>query len=132
MQASVRILLVVAVGVALAVMVVAGAPAAMAYDDTATSPHLINAVHPLVNFSSGHASYEDGPVELPHPIDQTPQGSFSAPSSMTGTMPAAPTTGKLESAGPSGAMPGARGAGPITDSATRAEHSIRQVIRKLG
>ncbi len=125
MQASVRILLVVAVGVALAVILVAGAPAAMAYDDTATSPHLINAVHPLVNFSSGHASYEDGPVELPHPIDQTPQGSFSAPSSMT-------STGKLESAGPSGAMPGARGAGPITDSATRAEHSIRQVIRKLG
>ncbi len=125
MQASVRILLVVAVGVALAVMLVAGAPAAMAYDDTATSPHLINAVHPLVNFSSGHASYEDGPVELPHPVDTTP-GTFSAPSSMI------PTTGKLESAGPSGAMPGARGAGPITDSATRAEHSIRQVIRKLG
>ena len=131
MQASVRILWVVAIGVALAVMLVAGAPAAMAYDDTATSPHLINAVHPLVNFSSGHASYEDGPVELPHPVDTTP-GTFSAPSSMTSTMPAAPTTGKLESAGPSGAMPGARGAGPITDSATRAERSIRQVIRKLG
>jgi hypothetical protein len=46
--------------------------------------------------------------------------------------PAAPTSGNLDSAALTGAMPGARGAGPITDSATRAERSIRQLIRKLG
>ncbi|HEX5042890.1 MAG TPA: hypothetical protein VFV75_08280 [Candidatus Polarisedimenticolaceae bacterium] len=128
MHASVRILWVAASGVALALMLVAATPAALAYDDTPISPHLRNAVHPLVNFSSGHASYEDGPVELPHPIDPVP-GTFSAPASMT---PTAPTSGKLESAALTGAMPGARGAGPIVDSATRAERSIRQVIRKLG
>lgn len=131
MQASVRILWVVAVGVALGLMLVAGVPVALAYDDTPISPHLRDADHPLVNFSSGHASYEDGPVELPHPIE-SPQGSFSAPSGMTGSTVAVPGSGKLDSVGVTGAMPGARGAGPITDSATRAEHSIRQVIRKLG
>jgi hypothetical protein len=59
-------------------MLVAGTPAALAYDDTPISPHFRDAVHPLYNFSSGHAGYEDGPVELPHLIDQTPQGSFTA------------------------------------------------------
>lgn len=126
MQASVRILWVVG-GVALALMLVASTPAALAYDGP--TPQLVKAYYPLINFSSGHGgSYEDGPVELPHPVDP-PSGSFSAPSSMT---PTAPTSGKLESAALSGAMPGSRSAAPIVDGATRAEQSIRQVIRKLG
>lgn len=128
MQASVRILWVVGVGVALALLVVGGTPVALAYDDTPTSPHLRDAYHPLINFSSGHASYEDGPVELPHPVDPTP-GTFSAPSGMT-TAPA--IDGKPGSAALTGAMPMGRGSAPLVDSATRAEHSIRQVIRKLG
>ena len=126
MQASVRILWVVACGVALALMLVASTPAALAYDGPA--PNLMKAYHPLVNFSSGHASYEDGPVELPHPVDPAP-GSFSTTSSMT---PTAPTSGKLGTAALTGAMPVGRSSGPIVDGATRAEHSIRQVIRKLG
>jgi hypothetical protein len=129
MQASVRILWVVAIGVALALMLVASTPAALAYDGP--TPQLIKAYHPLYNFSSSHAgSYEDGPVELPHPVDPLP-GSSSATSSMT---PTAPTSGKLESDAltGAGAIPGGRSAAPIVDDATRAEQSIRQVIRKLG
>jgi len=126
MQASVRILWVAAVGVALALMLVAGTPAALAYDGPTTG--LAKAFHPLYNFSSGHASYEDGPVELPHPVDPAP-GSFSATSSMT---PSAPTSGKGGVPALTGAMPGGRSSGPILDGATRAERSIQQVIRKLG
>jgi hypothetical protein len=128
MQASVRILWVVAGGVALALMLVASTPAALAYDGP--TPHLMKAYHSLYNFSSGHGGpNEDGPVELPHPVDPPSQPSFSATSSM---FSAAPTGGKLESSGLTGAMPGARSSAPLVDSATRAEHSIRQVIRKLG
>ena len=127
MQASVRILWVVAIGVALALVLVASTPAALAYDGP--TPHLKKVYDSLYNFSNNRTGRgEAGPVELPHPVDPAP-GSFSTPSSMT---PAAPTSGKLGSVGVTGAMPGARGAGPITDGATRAERSIQQVIRKLG
>ena len=119
MQTSVRILWVVAIGVALALMLVASAPAALAYDGP--TPHLRNALHPLPNFG------EVGPVELPRPVDPDPE-MFSATSSMT---PTAPISGKLGSPALPGAIPGGRGAGPIVD-ATRAERSIQQVIRKLG
>ena len=131
MQASVRILWVVASGVALALMLVAGTPAALAYEGPKTQ--LIDAYHPLINFSSGHAgSYEDGPVELPRPID-TPPGASAATSSMTPT-PTAPSSGKLDSTALTGggAIPGGRSSGPLVDGAARAERSIRQVIRKLG
>jgi len=127
MQASVRILWVVAIGVALALMLVASTPTALAYDGP--TPHLMNAYHSLYNFHNNRSgSGEAGPVELPHPVDPAP-GSFSAPSSMT---PAPPTSGKLGSAALTGAMPAGRSTGAIVDSATRAEHSIHQVIRKLG
>ena len=140
MQASVRILCVVTGGVALALVLVASTPAALAYNGP--TPQLIKAYYPLVNFSSGSASYEDGPVELPHPVDPSP-GSFSAAPAASSMTPTAGTGGKVGSASPAngtmesatisgGALPGGRSAGPIVDGATRAEKSIRQVIRKLG
>lgn len=127
MQASVRILWVVAIGIGVALALLVASTPALAYDGP--TPHLMNAYHSLYNFHNNRSgSGEAGPVELPHPVDPAP-GSFSAPSSMT---PAAPTSGKLGSAALSGAMPGGRSTGAIVDSATRAERSIQQVIRKLG
>ena len=122
MQASVRILWVVASGVALALMLVASTPAALAYDGP--TPQLRQAYHPLFNAGSS-----EGPVELPRPVEDPVAGSFSATSSMTQT---ALTSGKPGTGALTGAMPGGRSAGAIVDGAARAERSIRQVIRKLG
>ena len=132
MQASVRTLSLVAVGAAaLALMMVAGAPAALAYDDgpTPNEGKVFKAWNPqytVVQFAR-KISNEGGPVELPHPVDPAP-GSFSGTSSM---MPE--VGGKADAiAIPSGALPSGRGGGAILDPATRAERSIQQVIRRLG
>jgi len=131
MQASVRILLVAAVGTTLALMLLTGAPVALAYEDGSTpTSHIIKAWNPqysVVQFAR-KGSNEGGPVELPHPIDPPPD-SFSANPNMT---PNIPTTGTKPGAlSIPGALPTGRGAGAILDAATRAEHSIQQVIRKL-
>jgi hypothetical protein len=124
MQASVRILSVAAVGAAaLALMLLAGAPAALAYDDPGPSDgKVIKAWNPrytVVQFAR-KVSNEGGPVELPHPVDPPP-GSFSE------------LGGKLEAAALSGgALPAGRGGGAILSPATRAERSIQQLIRRLG
>ena len=125
MQASVRILSVAAVGAAaLALMLLAGAPAALAYDDpTPNQGNVIKAWNPrytTVQFAR-KTSNEGGPIELPHPVDP-------------------PTTSVMPEVGgksyaialPSGALPAGRGGGAILDPAARAERSIHQVIRRLG
>ena len=130
MQASVRILLVVAVGTTLALVVLAGAPATVAYDgDSTPTGRIIKAWNPqygVVQFGR-KVSNEGGPVELPHPIDPPPEG-FSANRNMTPGLPSASKPGALTIPG---ALPTGRGAGAILDAATRAENSIQQVIRKL-
>jgi len=135
MQASVRILSVAAVGAAaLALMLLAGAPAALAYDDpTPNQGNVIKAWNPrytTVQFAR-KTSNEGGPVELPHPVDP-PEGSFSmSPGATTSVMPE--VGGKSDAiALPSGALPAGRGGGAILDPAARAERSIHQVIRRLG
>ena len=132
MQASVRILLVVAVGATLALMLLAGAPAALAYyegDGSTPTSHIIKAWNPqysAVQFARKGAN-EGGPVELPHPVDPPPD-TFSANPNMN---PGIPTGSKPGAMSVPGALPTGRGAGAILDAATRAEHSIQQVIRKL-
>ncbi len=130
MQASVRILSVAAVGAAaLALVLLAGAPAALAYDDpTPNQGNVIKAWNPrytTVQFAR-KTSNEGGPIELPHPVDP-PEGSFSM-------SPGATEVGgkSYAIALPSGALPAGRGGGAILDPAARAERSIHQVIRRLG
>ncbi|HEX5044206.1 MAG TPA: hypothetical protein VFV75_14955 [Candidatus Polarisedimenticolaceae bacterium] len=132
MQASVRILAIAAVGAAaLVLMLLAGAPAALAYDDPGPSDgKVIKAWNPrytVVHFAR-KVSNEGGPVELPHPVDP-PAGSFSASPGVS----APDMGGKLEATSlSSGALPAARGGGAIVSPAARAERSIQQLIRRLG
>lgn len=133
MQASVRILSIAAVGAAaLALMLLAGAPAALAYDDpTPNQGNVIKAWNPrytTMQFAR-KTSNEGGPIELPHPVDP-PEGSFSMNPGAS-IMPEA--GGKSDAiALPSGALPAGRGGGAILSPAARAERSIQQVIRRLG
>ena len=135
MQASVRTLSVVAVGAAaLALMLLAGAPAALAYDDPSPNQgNVIKAWNPqytTMQFAR-KTSNEGGPIELPHPIDP-PEGSFSrSPGATTSVTPE--VGGKSDAiALPSGALPAGRGGGAILSPVARAERSIQQVIRRLG
>jgi hypothetical protein len=133
MQASVRILCLAAAGTAaLALMIVASAPAALAYDDPSPNKgHVIKAWNPQYTVSQfgRKTSNEGGPVELPHPIDP-PGGSFAVGATTSGIPDMG---GKLDgTALPSGALPAGRGGGAILTPAARAERSIQTVIRRLG
>ena len=131
MQASLRILCLVAVGAAaLALVTVAGTPAALAYDTTPAPGGIIKAWSPLYGAHEldRKRSNEGGPVELPHPIDP-PEGTFAGPG--TSMMPEVGGKGDAVAL-PSGALPAGRGGGAILDPAARAERSIQQVIRRLG
>ena len=133
MQASVRRLLVVAIGATLGLMLFAGASTAMAaYEKekprTTTPVQVWNPKYSLVQFARKNPT-EGGPVEMPHPLPVEPE-TFSANPNMGGPSVSTPD-GKPGATSLPGAIPTGRGAGAILDAATRAEHSIQQVIRKL-
>ena len=132
MQASVRRFLVVAAGATLALMLFAGASAALAYETekprTTTPVQVWNPKYSVVEFARKNPT-EGGPVEMPHPLPVEPEG-FSANPNMGGPSVSTPD-GKPGASSLPGALPTGRGAGAILDAATRAEHSIQQVIRKL-
>ena len=124
MQASVRILSVLALGAVVALVVAVGTPAVLAYGGP--TPHLVQVVESDRNIAKGRGS--EGPIELPHPVEPAP-GSFTANPSMTSSTP---TVGSKTEGMVPGAMPTGRSGGAILDPAARAERSIQQVIRKLG
>jgi hypothetical protein len=132
MQASLRILSVAAVGAAaLALMLLAAAPATLAYDDpTPRDGGLIKAWNPqytVVHFAR-KSSFAGGPVELPHPVEPPPEAFSATPGAS-----APEVGGKREAiAIPSGALPSARVGSAILTPAARAERSIQQLIRRLG
>ena len=129
MQAWVRILSVAAIAVVGVVLVSAGAPAALAYDDpTPNHGNVVRAWNPqyrTVAFAR-KISNEGGPVELPRPIDPPP-GINPFGGGSPAFQPGSKTAPEL-----SGALPMGRGASGSFDPAAKAERSIQQVIRRLG
>lgn len=126
MQASARILFVLTLGAAVALVLAASTPAALAGERPTTQ--LIKPVYGQTNLGRGGS---EGPVELPHPVEP-PTGAFSAvPGPTTSMMPEG--SGKFEAtAAPSGALPVGRSGGAIVAPSARAERSIQQLIRRLG
>ena len=126
MQASVRILSVLTLGAAVALVLAASTPTALAYDTP--TPQLIKPVFGQYNLGRGGS---EGPVELPRPVEPPPEGFSVAPGATTSMTPG--VGGKFEATDlPSGALPVGRGGGAILAPAARAERSIQQLIRRLG
>jgi hypothetical protein len=127
MKASVRILSVLTLVAAVALVVAVSTPA---FAGERPTTQLIKPVYGGTNLGRGGS---EGPVEMPHPIEPS-QGGFSvAPEGATTSSTTSGMSGKLETTALSGsALPAARSRGAIVSPSARAERSIAQVIRRLG